>query len=198
MEKSGVQKSLSLTIRSSGILQSGVFLGYCGLKLERRFKVVLLSGTMGVLGSLAAYAGPTGLPFGAEFEKMGPAGPVASQTTDECLPSDIACLLLRPVGAVPGGPTAGAGERGQDGGSGGSGGGGGSGDGGGFGGGGGDPPGDDPPGDGDNGVGNGDSGTATGQAGLGEGDTSNPGDEGRGFGRNGGGNAGGGSPPDHE
>ncbi len=104
MEKSGVQKSLSLTIRSSGILQSGVFLGYCGLKLERRFKVVLLSGTMGVLGSLAAYAGPTGLPFGAEFEKMGPAGPVASQTTDECLPSDIACLLLRPVGAVPGGP----------------------------------------------------------------------------------------------
>jgi len=67
MEKSGVQKSLSLTIRSSGILQSGVFLGYCGLKLERRFKVVLLSGTMGVLGSLAAYAGPTGLPFGAEF-----------------------------------------------------------------------------------------------------------------------------------
>ncbi len=104
MEISGVQKSLSLTIRSSGILQSGVFLGYCGLKFERRFKVVLLSGTMGVLGSLAAYAGPTGLPFGAEFEKMGPAGPVASQTTDECLPSDIACLLLRPVGAVPGAP----------------------------------------------------------------------------------------------
>ena len=207
MEKSGVQKSLSLTIRSSGILQSGVFLGYCGLKLERRFKVVLLSGTMGVLGSLAAYAGPTGLPFGAEFEKMGPAGPVASQTTDECLPSDIACLLLRPVGAVPGGPTAGAGERGQDDGSGGGGGGppGGGppgddppgddppgddppGD---------DPPGDDPPGDGDNGFGNGDSGTNTGQDGLAEGDTSNPG-LGGGFGRNGGGNAGGGSGSDHE
>ncbi len=201
MKKSGVRKLLSLMTRSPGILRSGVFLGYCGLKFERRLKVVLLAGAMGVLGSLAAYAGSSSVPLGANIEKTGPAGSVAAQTSATCLPWDIACLLLRPVGTVPGGPPAGAGDRGQDGGLGGGGGGGGSSSGGGGGGGGG---GSEPPGassdtdtDNDNGVGNGHTGTATGQAGIAEGDPSNPG-QGRGFGRNGGGNASGGSSPDHE
>jgi hypothetical protein len=184
--------------------------GYCGLKFTWTLKVVLLSGTMGVFGSLAAYAGTSGLPLGSNGEKTTPAGSVAAQAVEACLPWDIPCLLLRPVGTVSGGPAAGAGDRGQEGndgvgegtGGGGTGGGGtgggGTGGGGTGGGGGGDPQGasgDDT--DNDNGVGNGHTGTATGQAGIAESDPSNPG-EGRGFGRNGGGNAGGGDPPDHE
>ena len=108
MKKPGVRKSLSLTTRSSGILRRGVFLGYCGLKFERHLKVVLLSGTMGVLGSLAAYAGSSSVPLGTDIGNIAPAGSVAAQVVDECLerdlkPWDIACLLLRPVGTVPAG-----------------------------------------------------------------------------------------------
>ncbi len=210
MKKSGVRKPLSLMTRSPGILRSGVFLGHCGLKFERHLKVVLLAGTMGVLGSLAAYAGSSSVPLGANIEKTGPAGSVAAQTSTTCLPWDIACLLLRPVGTVPGGPPAGAGDRGQGGGLGGGGGGGG----------GSAPPSDDDGdsgpsssddggddgGRGNNGVGNGGEAgqdpseghdAAPGQAGIAEGDNSNPG-QGRGFGRNGGGNAGGGNSSDHE
>ncbi|MGR3715391.1 MAG: hypothetical protein ACU0B1_01425 [Thermohalobaculum sp.] len=196
MEKSGGRKFLSLTKSSSGNLRHGVFQRFSGLKFERRLKVVLLSGTMGVLGSLAACAGSSGLPFGANIEKTAPAGSVAAQTAEACLPWDVACLLLLPVGTVPGG-IPGPGDRGQDGGPGADDGGPGPGPGPGPGGDDGGPGPGASPGDGNNGVGNGDTGTNTGQAGLTEGDDSNPG-EGRGFGRNGGGNAGGGNPPDGE
>ena len=115
MEKSGVRKSLPLNAGSSEVRRRGVSQGFSGLKFERRLKVVLLSGTMGVLGSLAAYAGSSGLPLGADIKNTATAGSVAAQTVDECLPWDIACLLLRPVGTVPGDPPSGLGERGQDG-----------------------------------------------------------------------------------
>ncbi len=116
MKKSGVRKSLSLTTRSPGILRRGVFLGYCGRKFERRLEVVLLAGTMGVLGSLAAYAGSSSVPLGTDIGNMAPGGSVAAQTVDECLerdikPWDIACLLLRPVGTVPDFPLSGPGDR---------------------------------------------------------------------------------------
>ncbi len=104
MEKSGGRKSLPLTTSSSGNLRHGVFQRFSGLKFERRLKVVLLSGAMGVLGPLAAYAGSSGLPLGANIEKTAPAGSVATQTAADCLPWDVACLLLRPVGTVPVGP----------------------------------------------------------------------------------------------
>ena len=200
MEKSGVRTPPSLTARSSRTLPRGVIQGYCSLECSRRLKVVLLSGTMGVLGAMAAHAGSPGLPLGANpvasTEMAAPAGSVAAQAIEECKPWDIACLLLRPVGTVPAGPP--SGDRGQDGGPGDD-------DDGGEGPPGDppgdppgeDPPGEDPPGDGNNGPGNGDSNTNTGQDGLAETDPSNPG-QGGGFGINGGGNAGGGNPPDHE
>ena len=115
MEKSGGRKSLSLTARNFGVFRRGVFQRISGLKFEWRLKVVLLSGTMGVLGSLAACAGSSSLPLGANIEKTGPVGSVAAQTAAECLPLDVACLLLRPVGAVPAGPQGGP-DRGGDGG----------------------------------------------------------------------------------
>lgn len=115
MEKSGVRTFLPLTTRNSGILRRGVFQGCCGVKFERRLKLVLLSGAMGVLGSLAACAGASGVPLGANIGKTEPAGSVAGQTAEACLPWDIACLLLRPVGTVPGDPPPGPEERGQDG-----------------------------------------------------------------------------------
>ena len=119
MKRSGVRKSLSLTTRSSGILRRGVFLGYCGFKFERHLKVVLLSGTMGVLGSLAAYAGSSSVPLGTNIGNMAPAGSVAAQTVDECLeqdimPWDIACLLLRPVGTIPADPPSGSDDDDDD------------------------------------------------------------------------------------
>jgi hypothetical protein len=133
MEKAGGRKSLSLTTSSSRNLRHGVFQRFSGLKFERRLKVVLLSGAMGVLGPLAAYAGSSGLPLGANIEKTAPAGSVAAQTAAACLPWDVACLLLRPVGSIPVGPPFGGPDNQSDdggGGGGGSGGGGGGNDGG--------------------------------------------------------------------
>lgn len=170
MKNSGGRKSLPLTARNFGVFRRGVFQRFSGLKFEWRLKVVLLSGAMGVLGPLAAYAGSSGLPLGANIEKTAPAGSVAAQTAEACLPWDVACLLLRPVGTVPVGPPFGGPDNQSDGGGGG---------GGGSGGGGGGPgPGpsashasDD---DGNNGLGNGHHNGATGQDGLSQGDPSNP------------------------
>ena len=107
-EKPSVRKSLSLTMHSTEMRRRGVFHGFSGLKADRRLKVVLLSGTMGVLGSLAACTGISSSPPGPDIGKTELAGLVSTQTVDECLPWDIACLLLRPVGAVPGGTPGGA------------------------------------------------------------------------------------------
>ena len=91
--------------------------GYCGLKFTWTLKVLLLSGTMSVLGSLAAYAGSPGLPLdaspGVANEMAVSAGSVVGQAIEECKPWDIACLLLRPVGTVAGPPS--GEDRGQDG-----------------------------------------------------------------------------------
>lgn len=96
MEKPGGQKSLPLTTRSFGAFRRGVCQGFSGLKFEWRLKVVLLSGTMGVLGSLAAYAGSSSHPLGVNAATTAPAGSVSAQTAEDCLPQDVACLLQRP------------------------------------------------------------------------------------------------------
>ena len=200
MEKSGGRKSLSLTTSSSGNLRHGVFQRFSGLKFERRLKVVLLSGAMGVLGPLAAYAGSSGLPLGANIEKTAPAGSVAAQTAADCLPWDVACLLLRPVGTVPVGPPFGGPDNQSDDGGGGGPGPGPGASGGGGGGGGGPGPGPGPGAsdgddvDGNNGLGNGHNNNATGQAGLDQGDPSNPA---HGDGSNSPGNSGGHGGGDH-
>ena len=115
MKNSSVCKSRLAITHGAATQGSRPLQVFHGFKIEQSLKVVLLSGTMGVLGVLSAHAGTSSIPAGARIDKTIPAGPVVAQAVDECLAWDIACLLARPVGTVTGGPSAGPGNRGNDG-----------------------------------------------------------------------------------
>ena len=114
MENSNVRKHRASTARSDRVVPRDVIGSYRGFGFKPRLKAILLSCTVcafgSALGSVAAFAGTadTANDNGAHSARR--AGVAASQAVDECFVWDIACLLERPVGAVPG-----PGERGQDG-----------------------------------------------------------------------------------
>ena len=114
MEETGVRKCHAVTARTARVVRRDVIGRYNWLRFEPRLKVILLSCTMGVLGSFSAYAGSSGLPLGANIGKSAPAGSVAAQTAEKCwlvTPWDLNCLLLQPVGTVPGAFPPGPGDR---------------------------------------------------------------------------------------
>ncbi len=119
MENSGVRKHQSVTARTDGVVRRDVAGSHRGLGFKPCLKAILLSCTVGVFGSafgsVAAFAGTSDPARDDAADLARLTGQAASQTVDECFVWDIACLLERPVGAVPGGPSPGPGDRGQDG-----------------------------------------------------------------------------------
>ena len=102
-----------MTTRSK-LIRRDVIGKYWAFKFARPLKLILLSSTIGVLGACAVTGTSGGAPDGAGNTARQTRA-MASQSVDECLAWDIACLLERPVGALSGGPSPGAGDRGQDG-----------------------------------------------------------------------------------
>jgi hypothetical protein len=114
MEETGVRKYHAVTARTASFIGRDVIGRYCGLGYEQRLKAILLSCSVSVFGSIAAFAGAPGPSHDNAAATTQRTGPAASQTVDECLAWDIACRLEQPVWLV-----AGPGDRGHEGGAGG-------------------------------------------------------------------------------
>ncbi len=111
MEETGVRKYHAVTARTASFIGRDVIGRYCGLGYEQRLKAILLSCSVSVFGSIAAFAGAPGPSHDNAAATTQRTGPAASQTVDECLAWDIACRREQPVWLV-----AGPGDRGHDGG----------------------------------------------------------------------------------
>ena len=114
MEETGVRKYHAVTARTASFIGRDVIGRCCGLGYEQRLKAILLSCSVSVFGSIAAFAGAPGPSHDNAAATTQRTGPAASQTVDECLAWDIACRLEQPVWLV-----AGPGDRGHEGGAGG-------------------------------------------------------------------------------
>ncbi len=159
MKNSDVWKHHSVTARTARVIRCDFVGKYLGLRFEPRLKVILLSCGVGVVSLIAGCVGTSGSSQDNAADSMQWTGLVAVQSVDECLAWDIACLLEKPVGAVPGASETGTGDSG-------TGGDGGTGDGG---------TGDGDGGRGDKGHGNGDENDDSADNGAGNTDPDNPG-----------------------
>ncbi len=120
MEETCARKYLSVTAHTASNMRRDVIGRYCGPGVEQHLKAILLSCSVSVFGSIAAFAGTADPSHDNAAATTQWTGPAANQTVDECLAWDIACRLEQPVGAGPGGPWAGLGGRDHEGGGGGS------------------------------------------------------------------------------